>query len=142
MRAWRSPLTYQTYERVPIGLAERLDELAAAARPVAGEAHSIERSRTRERARQQVDQLLRAFGYRDAYRRTIDELHAGDDGLLPISEDRRAELRATADTFAGMRDLAVAWAVQEGASIEDAALAAGISIDTALDAVRRETENS
>jgi len=130
-RDWLDPFTHQTYRAVPVRLADRLDAIAAPAvwRPTM--THSIELSRRREEIREQLKRLLSAFGHRVAYRRMIDEIHAGEDGLLPISEDRRAELRNLADTFAGLRDLDVVFAVQDGASVEDAALAAGITLEDA-----------
>lgn len=137
-RVWRDPLTHQDYTDVPLRLADRLDSIATAARPRPGEGHSIERSVAQQAVREQLQHLLSAFGYRNAYRRLVDELHAGEDGLLPISEDRRGELRHQADTFAALRDLSVTWAVREGASIEDAALAAGITLNDAVAAVARE----
>lgn len=91
----------------------------------------MESSRAREQLRTQLQHLLMVFSHRAAYRRTIDEINAGDDGLLPISTDRRNELHDLARTFAGLRDLEVAFAVEDGASIEDAALAAGITLNDA-----------
>lgn len=130
-RSWRSPLTFQTYRDVPGPLADRLDELAAAAAHNPDEPHSIERSWAREQLRCQIDELLQAFDHRDAYRRTRDEIHAGDDGLLPISDDRRLELSDRAATFASLRDHHVANAVEDGASLQDAALAGGITLHEA-----------
>lgn len=141
-RAWRSPLTLQTYRDVPDALADRLDELAAAAMPSAAAPHSIERSQARQELRCQVDELLRAFSHRDAYLRIRDELHAGDDGLLPISEDRRVELADRAATFASLRDHHVANAVEDGASLHDAALAGGITLQEARAIVHQRTTDA
>ena len=141
-RAWRSPLTLQTYRDVPEALADRLDELAAAAMPNAAEPHSIERSHARQQLRCQVDELLRAFSHRDAYLRIRDELHAADDGLLPISEDRRVELADRAATFANLRDHHVANAVEDGASLHDAALAGGITLQEARAIVQQRTTDA
>lgn len=142
---WRNPLTSQDHRDVPLPLAARLDAIAAAARHRPDQPHSIERSQARQAAHDQLQYLLSAFSHRHAYRRLIDEIHAGDDGLLPISQDRLNELRNHAGTFAALRDLDVVWAVREGASIEDAALAAGISVDdaaAALSSYQAETEGS
>lgn len=142
---WRNPLTYQEHRDVPLPLAARLDAIAAAARPRADQPHTIAHSQARQAARDQLQYLLSAFANRGAYRRLVDEIHAGDDGLLPISQDRLDELRQRAATFAGLRDIDVVWALREGASIEDAALAAGISVDDAAAALSHyeaETEDS
>lgn len=135
-------MTLQTYRDVPDALADRLDALAAVAIPNAAEPHSIERSQAREQLRCQVEELLQAFSHRAAYLRIRDELHAGDDGLVPISEDRRVELADRAATFASLRDHHVANAVEDGASLHDAALAGGITLHEACAIVDHRTRDA
>ena len=100
-RDWRDPFTSQIWRDVPQRLAERLDAIAAAA--AAHPAGSIASSDARDELRSQVKHLLGAFAWRVAYRRTLDEIHAGEDRLLPISDDRRQELERAAQTFAAPR---------------------------------------
>ncbi|MCA1699657.1 MAG: hypothetical protein LC790_12460, partial [Actinobacteria bacterium] len=132
--------TYQTYHDVPQQLANRLDELHDAAGAAARKPKSIERAETLEQLRRQFDGLLKAYRFRDNYTRIRGKLHAGHDGLRPISDDRRLELTDLATRVASERDQHVAQALEAGATLQDAVLAAGITLDEARAIVhKRET---
>jgi hypothetical protein len=62
--------------------------------------------------REQVGSALPIYSYRDALARAHDELHAADD-LLPASAERTGALRDHVATFRGLRDHAIAEALND-----------------------------
>lgn len=118
-RDWRDPFTARIWRGLPGPLADALDALVASTTP--------QEHRRWAAVREQVGSALRIYAQRDALARAREELHAGDDGLLPASAERVDALRGHVRTFRELRDQAIAEGVNDhGCPIELAALACAI----------------
>lgn len=117
---WRPPFGGLERRGVPEAVAQRIDEIAAAA------PHYPERIKARE----QVGALLSVLDQRIGLRRARDELHACDDGPVPASDDRRRELEDRVRVFRGLLQADAAYAASKyggGCAVDDVALVGGIT---------------
>src|SRR5438309_210865 len=102
---------------MPPELAERLEHLATL--PYPDRAEAVDQARA----------LLAVFDNTRSLLRTEGEIARLDDGLLPASAERAGELEQRRSTFAGLRALVVSFALEDGCTRYDIALAAGIPVD-------------
>jgi hypothetical protein len=110
------PQAWLQRDGMPPELAERLEHLATL--PYPNRADAVDQARV----------LLAVFDHTRALRRTESELARLDDGLLPASAERAGELERRRSTFAGLRALDVSFALEDGCTRYDIALAAGIPV--------------
>jgi hypothetical protein len=111
------PQAWLQRDGMPSELAERLEHLATL--PYPNRVDAVDQARA----------LLGLYDHTQALRRTENEIAHLDDGLLPASPERAGELEQRRSTFAGLRALDVSFALADGCTRHDIALAAGISID-------------